>query len=83
MPGTATSSDTVTISVGLDGPASATVGVDIAADGMYLGQITISAGQMSADASFIAGSIGLPVGSASVFSATLGPVTLQATLMIL
>lgn len=49
---------------------------------MNVGAITIDSGQMSADAPVLASDLGLPPGTVSAFSATLGAVTLQATLTI-
>jgi hypothetical protein len=81
-PDTVDSNGTFDVSVGLDGPAPTPVGVDIGIDGTNIGAITVGSGQMSADVPVAASDLGLPSGTVSQWSATLGAVTLQATLTI-
>ena len=57
--------------------------MDIGIDGTNVGAIPIDSGQMSADVPVLTSDLGLPGGTVSEWSATLGAVTLQATLTIL
>jgi hypothetical protein len=76
------SGEPFTLTVGLDQPAPTDTAVDIAIEGTPVGSMTVSVGMSTADATVSETDMGLPPGSYT-FSATLGPVTLQAVLTIL
>ena len=76
MPG-----DTITLMVELDQPAPAATPVEIAIDGTDVGSTMVDAGQATSSASVPVEAIGL-VGGQHEFTATLGAVTLTASLTI-
>jgi hypothetical protein len=81
-PDTVSSGDTFTLSVGLDQPAAAPTNIAIAIDGMDVGVMTVDVGAASTTSPPVAVTdLGLPPGAYS-FTATLGAVTLGATLTI-
>lgn len=71
----------VTFAVGLDQPAPAPADVAITMDGTNIGALTVDPGQTLASASVQASNFGLPAGTYG-FTATLGPVTLSASLTL-